>query len=712
MVEMSEGNNTGFLRVLSNEQIETTKKEQEKALQSQNDPLILGMVQKVRKRWDAAKDAKWSVEEKLLASLRQRKGEYHPQEQAAIEAHGGSDIFMMVTNVKCRAIEAWVREVMLPAGEKPWTIEPTPVPELPEDLEIKVGHQVYNEIQEVMQMYGGAVNITEQMVQDRLEDLREKERKERRERSILQAMKSEDKLEDELVQGNFYTTLASFIKDFSTYHSAFMKGPIVRRRLSMEWEEDIDGRMKPAVKYVFRREWDTVSPFDMYPSPSAKHLNDGYLCERMRLRSSELQTYRGVDGFDTASIDAILSLQQEGKIKDWLWTDQEVASLQDRPNELRDPEGIIDVVVYNGPVSGKELKEWGMKDKELQDALDYEVQAWLVDNYVIMARLNKHPLFHRNYYGSSFETQNNSIWGISPPELMEDCQRICNASARATVNNMAIASGPQVEVHYDRVDPSEDIEDIYPWKIWKTKSDDLGRGKEAVRFYQPNPMTDKLMAVYDVFFKQAGEQLGVPAYEHGSPSVGGAGKTAHGLSMLMSASSKIMRDAIGNIDESIIKPVLKELWLHKMLFDEDLDHQGDIEIIARASEYLIIAEQLQIRRAELLAMLNNPVDHSIIGNTGRAKILREVLRSAKLPSEDIVPDDDQLMMGSQMPGMGPGGAGPMGAPGGPGGPSAMPPEAGMTGQTFEGISDISVASGEQMGNAPLPPLPTVEKPAI
>ena len=675
----------GLVRFVGNEEIEATADAKRAAEKEQNSVLNLGLSAHVRKKWDRAKINKWTVEEKLLVSKRQRKGKYNPEDLTQIEKFGGSNIFMMITNVKCRAIESWVKDVMLPSGEKPWTIEPTPVPDLGEDIEVAIASRVEMEAKMMMMQGGpGAVNLD--MIEERIDEIRDDIKRDLMRKAVKQTIQMEDSLEDDLVEGHFYEVFADFIKDFATYQTAFMKGPVIRMRDVLKWEQSPlePGKKDPVVKKVLKREWERVSPFDLYPGPSSRTLNDGYLCERMRVRPSELMAFRNVPGFDSASIDLILTQHRMGALKNWLWTDQERANLDDRPNELEDTGDTIEVVAFNGPVQGKMLKEWGMKGADIQEAFDYEVIVWLVDQYVIMARLNLHPLGRRHYYGASFEANPDSIWGLSPPEILEDCQRVCNAAARAVVNNMAIASGPQVEVHEDRVDPKEDIEDIYPWKVWKTKSDELGQGKQAVYFYQPISMTAELMAVYDQFFKQAGEQLGVPAYEHGSPQVGGAGKTAHGLSMLMSASSKIMKDAIGNIDKTLMKPIIYELWLNKMQFDGEFNknNKGDIDIVARASEYLVIAEQLQIRRAEFLAMTMNPYDMQIIGMAGRAKILKEVIKTLKMP-DDIIPDemiDAMDMAQGQVASPGAPGMGPGGAPAQPGG-SAIGPSGGGTGPT-------------------------------
>jgi hypothetical protein len=170
----------------------------------------------------------------------------------------------------------------------------------------------------------------------------------------------------------------------------------------------------------------------------------------------------------------------------------------------------------------------------------------------------------------------------------------------------------------------------------------MGKNRNAINFFQPDPMTKMLMEVYQYFFAQAGEQLGIPAYEQGLGGVAsGAGKTAHGLSMLMNAASRIMKDAILSIDTGLIKPVVYNTWIHTVMYDEDIEYRGDINIVARASDYLIVAEQLNARRNEFLAATNNDADMAIIGLDGRAKVLREQAKGLKL-GDDIIPSDADL----------------------------------------------------------------------
>lgn len=638
---MAQSEGAGILRVETPQQVTDTMEQESRARRvsdEQTKPEITNLSSHVQKCWQFARNAKTKVENRLFRSQRQRNGEYEEDEKRMINAQGKANIYMMLTNIKCRGAEAWIADALLPAGDKPWGLDPTPVPDLPGEDEREIIKRAYDEVMTFIEVMGpqSAEMINPEQLEKRMIAIGDEIRQERLKESKEESRRMEVRLEDELVEGGFYDEFRRFIRHMATFSTAFMKGPIVHAEEELVW--DYETNTIPIVDTVYRRRWKTISPYDIYPSPSAKSIQDGYLIERHRLRRTELYRYIGSPGFKDDAIREVLREYREGKIDNWLYRDQERANTEDRPDERTDPEGLIEAIEYWGPVQGRMLKEWGMTDPLIDDDLEkeYQVTAWQIGRFIIMARLNSHPLGRRPYYSASFEDNSDSIWGKGPPELMRDCQRICNATARALVNNMAIASGPQVEVFSDRLDPAEDAEDIFPLKIWLTKSDERGTGKPAVNFFQPTMNADALLKVYDKFFEQASEQSGIPAHVYGSSEVGGAGKTASGLAMLMNAASKTLKDVIANIDDGVIKPVIRDLWLHMMLYG-DFEKRGDIRVYARASEYLIIAEQIQLRRNEFMQMTMNPVDMQIIGIGGRAELLREAIKSLKLSSTIIPP---------------------------------------------------------------------------
>lgn len=622
-------------KLVSIQQAEEARK---KAEALQNEDPLLSIAKYVRTAWQAAYNSKQTyVQERLLASARQRKGEYDPGKWGDLKREGGSEIYMMITNQKCRFLESWLKDVELPPGSKPWSIDPTPVPDLPPSMEKDVFAQVEMEVTQIINQYGPNA-VTTDWVIERLEAIESEAFKKKSKMAAKTAKRIEQIIEDQLVEGGYYEALYDFITDFATYPAAILKGPTIRRKPKLVWTEDRNGNNVPAVEQVYAREYSCVSPHDAYPSPGSKGVNDGYFIERLRLRRRDLEACIGVPGFDDDAIRAVLTEHGTGGLREWLAIDQEREWVENRENSQDDPDPPIEGLEFWGSIQGKLLQEWGMDKKMAPDAnKDYQISCWLIGRWVVMARLNPHPLGRRPYYVSSYEKINGSFWGQCPPELMRDLQLICNATARALANNLAIASGPQTEVDIDRLMPGADPEDIYPWKVWATK--DPGRtGRAAVRFFQPNTLTDVLIQVYEYFSNQASKQTGIPDYIGNQAK----GVVASTLSMLMNAETKALKGVIMHIDKDVIRPSIKEHWLHIMLNDTKVRKMGDINVVARASEHMIVEEQMHLRRTEWLNATNNDVDMAIIGLDGRAAVLREGAKALKMPSEKVVPDEIEM----------------------------------------------------------------------
>jgi hypothetical protein len=148
--------------------------------------------------------------------------------------------------------------------------------------------------------------------------------------------------------------------------------------------------------------------------------------------------------------------------------------------------------------------------------------------------------------------------------------------------------------------------------------------------------------VYERFSRIADEVSAVPAYTYGDTDIGGAGKTASGLSMLISQASKGIKHVIAGLDQHIIEPAVWMVFAYNMLYNPDETIKGDIEIKARGAVSLIAKEQQQVRRNEFLNATNNQLDAQIMGLPGRATLLREVAKSLEMPIDDVVPDPQNI----------------------------------------------------------------------
>lgn len=616
------------------------------AVDKQAQPMLQGMAGHVRKAWSLARDSKQQhIEQRMLENLRARRGEYDPDKLMAIRAAGGSEVYAGLTSVKCRAAASWMRDV-LSAGNtgRAWSIEPTPIPDLPPELNLQIVKQVAAQVQAAI-MQG--VELEQDAVVQMMADMRAKVLNEAKQAAREKAENMANKMEDQLDEGGFRQALDAFLDDITTFPAAILKGPILRRKPRIAWLPAGQGSYTPQVHDEIVMEWERVSPFDIYPSPGATSINDGSMIERHRLSRADLQDMIGVQGYDDGAIRLVLEDYSRGGLKEWLIDEvaRAEAEGQDTVHAAINSEGLIDALQYWGSVSGRHLLDWGMTSKQVPDPLkEYQVECWLVGRHVIRAVLNHDPLRRRPYYKASYEEVPGAFWGNAVADLVRDAQLACNAALRALVNNMSMASGPQVSVNIDRLAPGENLTTLTPWKIWQVTSDPLNAGSNQVKpieFFQPNSNADTLMAIYEKFSQMADEYSGIPKYLSGD-TTGGAGRTASGLSMLIGNAAKSLKAVLGNIDINVIEPLLMRQYDHNMLYADDPDLKGDVRITARGSSALVAKESAQVRRNEFLAATTNPIDMQIVGLTGRAAILRETAKNLDMNPDAIVPSDDEL----------------------------------------------------------------------
>ena len=630
-----------FLRVVSNDELdrqeETATRE---AMQDrQNQPLILGLSGYLRQCWDASRIAKKPIENEMLRALRQRNGEYEASKLQQIREQGGSEVYMMLTEVKCRAAESWLRDILLDQGGPPWDLQATPIPDLTSEQASSIEAEVGEKVMAMLQQMGQAPS------REDIAQIREMVSQDYRFRILREAQNRTDrmklKIEDQFTQGGWETAFNEFITDLVTYPSAFIKGPIVRRQKALGWSVDPMGKTVAEPIERLAPEFERVDPFRIYPEPGISHIDEGYLFEHHPMTRMDLSELIGVPGYDDDAIRAILD---EGNGQSWINEDVELIKDEEERKfyAYMRPTEEFDALEFWGKVSGKMLIEWGLDKEDVPDsAQEYDANVWLVGNYVIKAVLNYDPLGRKPYAKTSFIKAPGAFWGKGIPKIIEDLQSICNAAARALVNNMGIASGPQVEVNVERLPPNEDITTLQPWKIWQTINDPVGSSAPALRFNQPDSRANELMAVYERFSRLADEHSGIPAYVYGDLNVQGAGRTSSGLSMLMGAAGKAIRQVVMHIDSDIIKPVVQSQFIYNMRYDKDESIKGDAEVVAKGAINLAVKETTNVRRIEFLNATANPIDAEIMGREGRSAILREIAKSLQMPAEEVIPSPEK-----------------------------------------------------------------------
>lgn len=611
-----------------------------KAQEQNSQPVVQALAGFIRKTWMSSMMAKQQTSEiKMLKSVRARRGEYDPDKLAQLREQGSSTIYMMLTSNKCRAASSWLRDTLITASdEKPWTIKPGAIPDLPPNQVESIMAQAQ---QEVMQLYAAGTPPTDQQVRERLLEMKDMAMSHLKDMAGRTAERMEVKMTDQLQEGNWSKAFSDFLDDITTFPSAFIKGPVVRMRPKMQWVPTTDGQYSLDVKDELCLEWERVDPFNIYPAADASTVDDGALIERHKLARADLQALIGVDGYSDGAIRMVLEEYGKGGLRDWIYVDMNKAAAEGKSTMgvQQNPSQLIDALQYWGNVQGQLLRDWGMTEEEVPDPLmDYPIEAWVIGTWVIKAVINPDPMGRKPYYKASYEEVPGAYWGNSVADLCRDAQDICNAAARALVNNMSIASGPQVVYNIDRLPQGENITQMYPWKVWQVTSDPMAGGQTPMQFFQPSSLSAELMAVYEKFATLADEYTGIPKYMTGESMAGGAGRTASGMSMMMSNAGKAIKQVISNIDENVIRLAIERLYFYNMRYGDDPDLKGDVNIVARGATSLLVKEQAQMRQNQFLQIaLSNPLTQQIVGVEGIAELLRQAAKTLDLNPDNIVP---------------------------------------------------------------------------
>lgn len=607
----------------------------------------------IRRFWEVAQRHKEPVELRMLENLRQIAGQYSESKAQKIKAQGLPLIYMQITSVKCRAAKSWIRDVLMPAGDRPWSMRPTRVPDLSPEIRQSLAQRVEYDAMQFMEVTGE--QITPDRMRQVFEEIQTKVKQQIEQDAELKCERMSDEIEDQLSEGGWDRHFDDVLSDVVDFPAGILKAPVLRRRKKLSWDAE-SGQVQ--VMEHISPEVERVDPFSFYPAPGVVEPDDGDCIEVHEYSADQIHDLIGLPGYDEQKIRAVLQDHTLHGLSNW--TRESMRSAKNRArgqyNGHTDEEKNIEALEFWGSVQGSQLLEWGKSPEEITDPdAMYDIMAVLIGRHVICVRMNPDPLGRKPYNKACFEEIPGAFWGKGVPDLIKDCQDVCNAAARALVANMGISSGPQVAVNTPSLPPGASIETLYPWKIWQldyTKTG--GNSRPPIEFFQPNSNTQALMAVFKEFSSLADEYSGIPAYSYGvGNAVGGAGRTASGLSMLMNAASKAIKNVIKHIDGGVIQPTIEKFYVYNMLWHEDQSIKGDAQVVARGALSLVAKEQNQMRLQELLAQTANPMDMQIMGLNGRAEILRRVLQGVDIGADEVVPSDEdlkrQMMMQQQMP---------------------------------------------------------------
>ena len=289
----------------------------------------------------------------------------------------------------------------------------------------------------------------------------------------------------------------------------------------------------------------------------------------------------------------------------------------------------FEVLEFWGFVDREVLEDYEVDiPRELRNADQLNVNIWICNGQVLRLVMNPFNPQIIPYYAVPYEVNPYSFFGVGLAENMDDTQTLMNGFMRMAVDNAALSGNLLIEVDETNLVPGQDLS-VYPGKVFRRQGGAPGQGIFGTKF--PN-VSNENMQMFDKARVLADESTGLPSFSHGQTGVSGVGRTASGISMLMSAANGSIRTVIKNVDDYLLGPIGKAFFSFNMQFDHDPEIKGDLEVKARGTSSLMANEVRSQRLMQFLGVVQNP---ALAPFAKMDYIIREIAESMDLDPDKV-----------------------------------------------------------------------------
>ena len=523
----------------------------------------------VKQKYQIAADANRDAHQRALDCLNQMKGTlFDSLVDEGFEQF--RDVQMNITHPIVMGFKAMIAEILDPIMSQPFTLEPSPIVELPPDVAQRLRDAVRERLPQLVQMAGGDQSKLMNIIDEFTSATRQYEF----EAAQRAAERMTTSVRDKLMDADFEKEFNDWLYNFVVYPLAIIKGPFYVIDSKRKWGtfgltfvDDMVMKVK------------NISPFDFFPAPKAKDPHTcPYVIERTRVHAGQLVDMAGGDdGYDEEAIDLALE-EYDRYIIPYNVGNSESAPDSDpdiSDSDASKDDGYYDLLGFYGRIRGKALAMYGVEVED--ERRFYEAEVWVLGGYVIKAILNSNDKGRRPFEVKAFSSTTGEMWGKSPVEIIRDSQRQCTVSGRALARNMEYASAPIGEVTARNVLGDDDPQEIYPMMM-RAVSATTG-GQNVYRFYSVPSLAGELMGVYDKFYRVGFDLLGIPPLAFGD-ATGAAtlGRTSGGVAMVMNQASKAVKQTMASVERDITKPLIQKFVDEEMIFNPDPSIRGDVEV--------------------------------------------------------------------------------------------------------------------------------------
>jgi len=499
-------------------------------------------------------------------------------------------------------------------------------------------------------------------------------------------------IHDQLLDTNAVTVLRHAIFECSLLGTGIIKGPFNYSKMVHNWS---GGEYTPMDRTVPRIE--AVSCWDFYPDPSATSLEDAdYVIQRHRLNREQVRDLSNRPFFNEEAIENVL---QSGPNYEEKYYENTLYSNDDDPNYQGRR---FEVFEYWGTLDAKFAEEIGIEaPKEIKNGDSIQVNIWVSGNEILRFVANPFIPARIPYQAFPYELNPYQLFGVGVAENMEDSQMLMNGHIRMAIDNLALAGNLVFDIDETQLVPGQTM-DVYPGKIFRRQSGVTGTAVNGIKF--PSTAVENIQ-MFDKARQLADEQTGIPSIIHGQTGVTGTGRTAAGLSMLMSSAGLSIKTVIKNVDDFLLKPLGEAFFQWNMQFNDRAPEKiGDLEIKPKGTSAVI---QKEVRTQRLTALLQTVANPMLAPFIKIPNLIRELAISQDIDPDALVNDiNDAAIFAEVLKGLMPNeqGTGETVAPAGQqpasmGGTPELPAGTGPNDETAVGGGGIGIGSAPTPGQA-------------
>lgn len=587
----------------------------------------------LNKKFDVYKTDRNLAELQWMINLRQYLGQYDTDYQNKMP-DGTSRAYPKKTRIKCVSLKARLLDLLFPAAEKNWSLQPSPVPSLPANTLATI----------IAKLTQGAEpgQLTQENIDKMVAD-------QAREIADRQETIIDDQLKDIDPHGcsDYEALCGQVVESAVRYGPGIIKGPMVIADSVAKIQLDASGMPQVLQMETYRPYFEFVPCWDYYPDLTAKTFAqmDGEFQRHVMSKQQLTELAKRAD-FDHDAIHDFMRRHAQGNYVKLNYETQ-LDSIGGNQSTNKLPEGHkYELREFWGSGNAKRLRDAGVdvdpaavEGEEPTRIPDDEVvrfTAWVLGDMVVKAARNPYDYGVKVFHQFIFEEDEINLLGSGLPPIMRDSQMAVANFSRMLIDNASVVCGPNVEVDTDRMSPAQTDMSIGPFKVWRTEN---ASGTQVVRSISFDSHMSELIEGINLFAGFADQETFV------SPATGGdmdgvpgeAFRTTGGASMIYGNAALPFKDIVRNFDK-FTSSVIYSLVKFNQMFHEDADNlQGDVRPIPRGATSLMAKEMRSVAMDNLSQTLN-PSEQAWINTPN---LLKERLKVRDLSANELLLTQDQ-----------------------------------------------------------------------